>query len=77
MFASIFDGIPVICLPKKVVSCVRFILTLKLGRSIKPQEDTPLSEMLAMNLEKHLDELNAISAQVRTAHTPLKNVSSL
>ncbi|XP_067934548.1 dynein axonemal heavy chain 3-like [Watersipora subatra] len=35
----------------------------KIGTSIKPQEDTPLSDMLGMNLEKHLDELNAISAQ--------------
>ena len=37
---------------------------LQIGVSIKPQDDTPLSDMLGMNLEKHLDELNAISAQV-------------
>ena len=36
----------------------------QVGQNIKPQDDTPLSDMLGMNLEKHLDGLNAISAQV-------------
>ena len=57
-------------LGQKLHHLFHFILLIKLvcfcqvGQNIKPQDDTPLSDMLGMNLEKHLDGLNAISAQV-------------
>ncbi|KAF6040218.1 hypothetical protein EB796_001432 [Bugula neritina] len=39
------------------------MMSEKVGHNLKPQEDTPLSDMLGLNLEKHLEELNAVSAQ--------------
>ena len=39
-----------------------FIL-LKVGYNIAPKIDTPLSEMLALGLERYVDELTEISSQ--------------
>ena len=36
---------------------------LQAGFNVKPNEDTPLSELLQLSLEKHLDELSLISSQ--------------
>eukprot|EP00794_Sanderia_malayensis_P006878 gene6878-7653_t len=38
-------------------------MSLKVGYNITPKIDTPLSEMLAMGLERYVDELSVISAQ--------------
>ena len=38
-------------------------LYLQAGFNVKPNEDTPLSELLQLSLEKHLDELSLISSQ--------------
>ena len=42
---------------------MRFSLLLKVGYNIAPKMDTPLSEMLALGLERYVDELTEISSQ--------------
>ncbi|ELT89912.1 hypothetical protein CAPTEDRAFT_157693, partial [Capitella teleta] len=39
------------------------MMSVKVGFNLKPNDDTPLSDMLEMNLEKYLDEMTEISSQ--------------
>ena len=42
---------------------MRISLLSKVGFNIAPKMDTPLSEMLALGLERYVDELTEISSQ--------------
>ena len=39
-------------------------MSLKVGFNMSPKEDTPLSDMLNLGLEKYLEDLSEISSQV-------------
>ncbi|XP_052828077.1 dynein axonemal heavy chain 3 [Octopus bimaculoides] len=53
------------------------MMSEKVGFDITPQEDTPLSEILKLDLERYLDELSAISSQANKEFALEKALSKM